>query len=211
MEASRRRRMRLFENTFQITEETRVLDVGGSTEIWQYAHVQPSLTIANLPTALVRTSGAIAQVGADGCMLPFRDKTFDIVFSNSVVEHVGGVERQRAFAREVARVGRQFWVQTPAQSFPVEQHLLVPFVPQLPKKWRAAIVNRITGWEILTRPTEAQRRYYIGHCLNEMRLLGSVELRDLFPGCRVIRERFCGFTKSLIALRADDAVSEAEG
>ncbi len=136
MNVSRTRRMKLFEDTFHIARDTRVLDVVGSMEIWQHAAVMPRLILANLPNALRPHGGGSVQVGADGCLLPFRDGEFDIVFSNSVIEHVGSAENQRAFAGEIARIGRSFWVQTPNQGFPVEQHLMVPFVHQLPKAWR---------------------------------------------------------------------------
>jgi SAM-dependent methyltransferase len=171
-------------------------------DIWEYATVPISLTITNLPSTLRPIDSRILQVGADGCLLPFRDNAFDIVFSNSVIEHVGNLERQRAFAREVARVGRRFWVQTPNRGFPVEQHLLVPFVHQIPKRWQTAVLNRFTGWEYLTRPTEAERQSYVTHFLNDIRLLGPADLHDLFPDAHIVSEKVSGITKSLIAVRA---------
>ena len=75
-------------------------------------------------------------MAGDGRALPFRDEAFDVVFSNSVIEHVGDAASQRRFAREVARVGRAYWVQTPNRWFPVEQHLLTPLVHWLPKSWQ---------------------------------------------------------------------------
>ncbi|MBV9296745.1 MAG: hypothetical protein JO145_14335, partial [Acidobacteriaceae bacterium] len=65
--------MRLFEQTFQISSRTRVLDVGGSPLIWQFAKVQPNLTFLNLPAALQQASNSAHQVAGDGRMLPFRD------------------------------------------------------------------------------------------------------------------------------------------
>ena len=63
-----------------------------------------------------------------------------------MIEHVGDAQSQRRFAREVARVGRAYWVQTPNRWFPVEQHLLTPFVHWLPKPWQRWIVPRFTVW-----------------------------------------------------------------
>jgi len=193
--------MRLFERTFEVTAHTRVLDVGGSARIWQFARVQPRLTIVNLSAALEAVNPSIARVAGDGCMLPFKNRAFDIVFSNSVIEHVGGPAQRERFACEIARVGRSYWVQTPNRRFPVEMHLMLPLVQFLPKSWQRALVRRFTVWQLVAEPSRAQREYYIEHFLNELHLLDARELQALFPDARILRERFLGLTKSLIAVR----------
>jgi hypothetical protein len=192
--------MRLFERTFEISGRTRVLDVGGSPAIWEFLAVRPRVTILNFPTALGPQRAGVDLVAADGCMLPFADQAFDIVFSNSVIEHVGTDAGQRRFAEEIARVGRRYWVQTPDRRFPVEPHLMVPLVHYLPKSWQAVVVKRFTVWQWLIRPTPAQRAYYVDHFLNELHLLGRHELESLFPGATVLSENFLGLSKSLIAV-----------
>jgi hypothetical protein len=198
----RQERMRCFERTFKITPRTRVLDVGGSPSIWQFATVQPRLTIFNLPAAIGPAPESVARVAGDGCMLPFKNKAFDIVFSNSVIEHLGAQSQRERFAAEVARAGRDYWVQTPNRRFAFEMHLMLPLVHHLPKSWQRRIVHRFTIWQVLVRPSRAQRDYYIEHFLNELHLLDAPELQALFPDGRIVRERFFGFTKSLIAVRA---------
>jgi hypothetical protein len=123
------------------------------------------------------------------------------VFSNSVIEHVGDVESQRRFASEVMRVGRAWWVQTPNRRFPVEQHLLTPLIHWMPKGVQRAIVPRWTVWAMLVRPSPDRREFYLRHYLDDVRLLTAAELRALFPGARVIRERFLGWTKSLVVIK----------
>lgn len=194
--------MRRFERTFALTPRTRVLDVGGSPLIWQFASIQPRLTILNLPAALGWAAPAIARVAGDGCMLPFRDAAFDIVFSNSVIEHLGTQSQRERFAQEIARVGRYYWVQTPNRHFPLEMHLMMPIVHYLPKNWQSRIIRRFTIWQLLAEPSRAQREYYIHHVLNELHLLNASELQALFRDGRIVRERFLGLTKSLIAVRA---------
>lgn len=193
--------MRLFERTFQISARTRILDVGGSPPIWNLATVRPQLTIVNLPTAIVPAGPSVARVAADGCLLPFPNAAFDIVFSNSVIEHVGA-HRQQQFASEIARVGRYYWVQTPNRRFPVELHLILPFIHYLPKPLQRAIAERFTIWQLLARPSEAQRRFGIEHFLTELSLLSPRELQSLFPDARILCERFAGLSKSLIAVRS---------
>jgi len=196
----RSRRMRLFERTFQITSTTRVLDVGGSPLIWEFASVRPRLTILNM--GVVEPSPwPIDFVIGDGRMLPFEDGAFDIVFSNSVIEHVGTYADQRRFAEEVARVGRQYWVQTPNRDFPIELHLMLPLVHYLPKSWQRRVVSRFTVWERLVRPSPHMRTFYLEHFLNDLKLLNSRQLAVFFPEANILAERVLGVPKSLIAIR----------
>ena len=195
--------MERFAQEFGITKDTRVLDIGGTPDCWELLPVRPRLVLLNTPRAGEELASAAEWVAGDGRTLPFRDQSFDVVFSNSVIEHVGDAESQRRFAREVMRVGRAWWVETPNRWFPVEQHLLTPFVHWLPKTWQRAMVLRWTVWQTLARVSEDRRRFYVEHYLRDVRLLGAGELREMFPQARVIRERVCGVTKSLVAFRKE--------
>jgi hypothetical protein len=196
--------MQRFARELHITAETRVLDVGGTPETWDMLAVRPRVTLLNTPRTRTELAAASCWVAGDGRALPFRDAAFDVVFSNSVIEHVGDADSQRRFAREVARVGRAYWVQTPNRWFPVEQHLLTPLVHWLPKRWQRWIVPRFTVWSALVRPAPDRREFYVAHYLEDVRLLGASEFAALFPGARLIRERVCGWTKSLVAMRPSE-------
>jgi SAM-dependent methyltransferase len=195
------RRMRQFVEMLQITGDTRVLDVGGTPHNWLMLPEVPRVTLLNMPRASEPVPPGFDWVSADGCALPFRDGAFDVAFSNSVIEHVGNADRQRAFATEVRRVARSYWVQTPDRRAPVETHLLMPGVHWLPRAWQRAIVSRWTVWEMIERPTPDRRQFYIDHYLNDIRLLDARELRELFEDAAIVRERVLGIAKSLIAVR----------
>jgi SAM-dependent methyltransferase len=107
----------------------------------------------------------IGYVQADGCELPFEDGAFDLYFSNAVIEHVGGEERQRAFVAEAVRVATRVFLTTPNRWFPIEVHTRLPLVHWLP-------------------PSAAGRAYELARkpWAKENRLLGPAELRRLFPG-----------------------------
>lgn len=197
----RSRRMREFVKAFRITAETRVLDIGGTPFNWALSPVQPRLTILNMPRASEPVPEGVSWVAADGCALPFKDRAFDVVFSNSVIEHLATWERQQAFASEVARVGVRYYVQTPNRWFPVETHLLTPFVHYLPKRWQAPLVRRWSVWEMVTGIGGERKQFYIEHYLGDVLLLDGTGMRALFPDATVQRERFVGLTKSLIASR----------
>ena len=195
-------RMRRFLAAFSADRQTTVLDVGGTPLNWLLAGARPRVTLVNMPRALEPLPPGFDMVCATGCELPFPDGTFDIVFSNSVIEHIADPADRRRFADEIRRVGRGYWVETPNRWFPVEPHLCTPFLHFLPRRWQDWIVNRGTVWELLERPTPDRREFYIEHYLNDVRLLDAAELSRLFPGARILRERFLGMTKSLIAVQA---------
>ena len=193
-------RMARFQRLLQIGEKTRILDVGGTPGNWSLLAVRPQVTILNLPRA-IEARGSLTWIFADGCQLPFRDKSFDVVFSNSVIEHLGDPSRHEQYAREIARVGVRYFVQTPNRWFPVEPHLLTPLIHFLPRRWQKATIEKFTIWEWIAKPRPAERTFYLEHYLRDIQLLDGRAMRRLFPDAQLIRERFLGLTKSLIAVR----------
>jgi hypothetical protein len=166
--------MRAFAEWGQLTPETRVLDVGGSPAIWDLIRDCPNVTLLNLKAS----DGAFPQVVADATRLPFADNSFDIVFSNSVIEHVNG---HAAFADEVRRVGRSYFIQTPNRSFPLEPHVMTPLVNYLPKRWQRRMYRNFTVWGLLMRPDQA----YVDSFVDETNLLSRRDLIRLFPGATI--------------------------
>ena len=196
----RRERMWQFRNRFRLGAGTKILDVGGVPDTWESVSEDVDVTILNLfaiPWQNRRGYPAITTVVGDGCALPYSDGVFDIVFSNSVIEHLGTAERQQMFATEVRRVGRSLWVQTPSKSFPIESHLLTPFIHYLPVAVRVKLLRRFTTWGLLTRPSPQQVQAFLA----EVRLLSAGEMQALFPDCTIVRERVIGLSKSYIAVR----------
>jgi len=196
----RARRMRRFVRELGVTADSTILDVGGTPLNWSLLRFRPRIVLLNT-TREQRPEPGWTFVAGDGRSLPFRDRSFDIVFSNSVIEHVGEEAEQRRFASEAARVGRQYWIQTPDRHFPVEPHLLTPFLHLLPQRWQAWIARRFTVWAVLVRPTPDRWQFYIEHYLNDIHLLTDSGLRELFPDAQIRHERFLGMSKSLIAER----------
>ena len=108
----RKRRMYRFCKEFNINHTIRVLDVGGSSFNWNFVPVKPKLVLSNISSPKQHELNN-DWVIADGCSLPFKDKTFHLVYSNSVIEHLGKFENQRQFASECIRVGEGYYIQTP--------------------------------------------------------------------------------------------------
>ena len=90
----RGRRIDRFIRGFHVTPATRILDVGGLAETWRLLPQSPRVTLLNTPRTQAELASTPEWVAGDGCSLPFRDHSFDIVFSNSAIEHVGSAARQ---------------------------------------------------------------------------------------------------------------------
>jgi SAM-dependent methyltransferase len=179
---SRRRKLRLFLDEMRPTAETRVLDVGvdevgfgaagGESGCRTHNFFEELYPWRSRITAAGLHEGAgfraqypeIEYVQADGCALPFADASFDISFSNAVIEHVGGADRQRAFVAEAVRVSSRVFLTTPNRWFPVELHTRLPLVHWLPRP----VADH--AYDLVRMPWA-----------KENRLLGPAALRRLFP------------------------------
>lgn len=201
----RAQRFALFVRTLEPRLSDRLLDVGGYP--WGWASV-PRLvaridTLNTKPVAWqpeVPPANDLRVLVGDGRRLDLPDGGYELVYSNSVIEHVGTYADQQAFAAELRRVGRALWCQTPAREFFLEPHYLAPFVHWLPRWLQRRVLRWVTPWGWLTRPSRAE----VERIVNEIRLLSRAEMQALFPDCEILHERFLGlFTKSYIAVRRD--------
>ena len=199
----RRKRFALFVRLLSPRSDQRLIDVGGYPGFWtQHPVLLKSVDTLNVhPVPWDKHSHPeynIQTMVGDGCALVFPDKSYDITFSNSVIEHVGSWERQQAFAGEIRRVGKASWIQTPAFECPIEPHYLAPFVHWLPKSVQRRIVRWLTPWGLLQRPSASE----VNEMVETTRLLKKREVHILFPDCEIYTERLFGFIpKSYVAFR----------
>lgn len=198
----RHRRMRQFYEEMQPSASSHILDVGGKVDTWttESGTTEPfRVTLLNLDSEQGPNPSPerfLFEVG-DARSLVYEDGSFSTVFSNSVIEHVGDFEQQARFASELRRVGDRLWVQTPAFSFPVEPHLIAPFIHWLPRSVQQRLVRHFTFWGWVIKPTPQE----VKEMLDGIRLLSLAEFRQLFPDCRIRKERLFGITKSYVAVR----------
>lgn len=188
-------RLRKFVNFMRVTAATPILDVGGTEFDWRLLPFQPKVVLLNqqLDGAWMRVPWVIG----DACRLPFADQSFPVVYSNSTTEPLFTEENQRLAASEIRRVGRGYFVQTPNRWFPVEPHYLAPLIHYLPKLWQRRLLRNFTVWGILSRPSQE----LCDRDVDEIRLLSVADMKTLFPDAVIIRERFLGMTKSILAVR----------
>jgi hypothetical protein len=198
---NRRRKLALFLEELRPGPKTTIVDVGvGDTGFdtepgvalshnffeAMYPWPERITAVSDVPLqTFAQEFPEVAPVTASGTNLPFADDSFDIAFSNAVLEHVGGRTEQRRFVHELCRVAPKVFVSTPNRRFPVEVHTLVPFLHWLPRRARdrAFAALRRDAWE-------------------GVELLNRRELLGLFPSdaqARVVESRM---TISVVAERS---------
>lgn len=193
---SRRRKFELFQSVFQPGPEDCILDVGASGQPFtgytfeDYYPYLERIVAGGIDPREVRDARRlypkVKYAMFDGCALPFADKSFDIVFSNAVIEHITGEGRQEQFAREIRRVGKSWFVTTPNYWFPLESHYHLPFIQFLPRKAQCAY-NRLFGTAIPKGTLE------------DLALLSARQLQRLFPASRVVKMRVTFWPETLVA------------
>lgn len=203
----RRARMQMFLDLVRTVPRTanrplRVLDLGGTRSYWEalsdlWQDQNFDITIVNLGGETLE-DGLFHLRPGNACNLSeYDDNSFDVVHSNSVIEHVGHWPEMKAMADEVRRLAPHYYLQTPNFWFPLEPHFRTLFWPLYPESWRAAMLMK-------------KRRGYRGPVatldeamenVQTVNLLTAGQMKALFPDARIQRERAFGLTKSIIACR----------
>ncbi len=185
----------------------RILDVGGVEDFWEQAGFPPNchFTILNLDAPAPRHDNVVTIEGDARDLSRFGDKSFDLVFSNSVIEHVGTLDDQRRMADEVRRVARDYFVQTPSFWFPVEPHAVFPIFHWLPVPVRAWLLNHFSLGHLGRRRDAADALAVV----KSIRIMRESELRRLFPDGQMWQEKLFGRTKSLTVYHMPERAVEA--
>ncbi len=230
----RRRRWQVLLEAFPHIGQMRVLDLGGLADAWLDAPQLPrEIVVLNVPAWEERVVRATEQLGegttvhylfGDACDPPeeILGQHFDLVYCNSVIEHVGGHQRRVELANSIHRLADRHWVQTPYRYFPIEAHTLIPGLQFMPMHMRAAVMRRwplghmlkfSRDWpqaEIRAQPPFSTaygsrlQTMDLGYSVvgaQSIELLSKAEMRVYFPDSAILSERVLGIPKSLIAVR----------
>lgn len=185
--------------------EVRIIDLGGEPGYWRLFD-DALLEACDVHITLVNPGGVdeavvgrrFTVIDGDACALPqYADDAFDMVHSNSVIEHVGDWPRMEAFAAECRRLAPAYYVQTPYFWFPIEPHFSAPFFHWRSEQSRArALLRRGHGFS----PKAAD----VGEAMRDVqhaRLLDKTQFHWLYPDAEHVDEKIAGLTKSLMAIR----------
>jgi hypothetical protein len=184
---------------FPDLDQMSVIDLGGSLSTWQRAPVRAKhVHVVNISSPPTEVPDWAEVERGDACALPahIANRRYDLVFSNSVIEHVGGHERRLRFAESVRSLSDRHWVQTPYRYFPIEPHWLFPGLQFLPIAMRARLARR---WPLAYTPGRPKAAVLTTVMWTE--LIDRTQMRHYFPDSQLLSERVAGLTKSLVAVR----------
>lgn len=197
---NRERKWRRFLRTVNPGPEMKVLDVGFQDAQYQAAdnfieeHYQwPSMITAlgiEEPTHFSKRYPDVNVVVYDGSTFPFGDSSFDVVWSNAVLEHVGDRSAQLQFLRECRRVGGTLFLTTPNKRFPIEVHSRLPLIHWLPER---------AFDKLLQAANKGQFADGYMNLLTKRDLLALLEEADI-TNVAVVGNRFLGFTMDYVAI-----------
>lgn len=186
-----------------------ILDLGGRVDYWrrvgfdfletQDVHVVCiNYTKEELYAIEDQHPRLTARVGDATNMAGETDNGYNLVHSNSVIEHVGRFAAMRAFANETRRLAPAYYVQTPYFWFPIDPHWPeLPMFHWMPLSWRQKLLRRFgLGWGGPCKD--------IDHAMRDLEgatLLDWSQMTTLFPDGRIRAERIAGLPKSMIAER----------
>lgn len=178
----------------------RILDVGGTELFWERRNSLEGgdfrITTVNLEATPSRSPYLTSIEGDATNLAKFDASEFDLVFSNSVIEHLFNEESQMAMGHEITRFGLPYWVQTPNYWFPVEPHFHLLGWQWYPRSVRIGLLRRIRCG--MRGPVKD--RGEAAALVDEVRLMSERDLRAAMPGARIYREKFGPLTKSLVAI-----------
>ena len=188
-----------FTRSFPDLDQMSVVDLGGVPHTWMQSPVHPKhVHVLNIEPLDPDVPDWIETDYADACDLPgaIASRRYDLVFSNSVLEHVGGHERRMRFAENAHKLADAHWIQTPYRYFPLEPHWVAPGMQFLPVRARATLAQR---WPLAHVRSTGVKDALDGVLWTE--LIDRTQMRYYFPDSEIRNERLAGLTKSIIAVK----------
>ncbi len=197
---NRHRKWKLFLKELTIEKGIRILDVGFSENeysntdnfIEKHYPFPEMLTALGIerPNKIKKRYPKVSFIQYDGKKFPFKDKEFDICWSNAVIEHVGTNDDQLFFLSEIGRVAKNAFITTPNRNFPVEVHTRTPLLHYLPKKLFDRYLNFI------------DKKWATGDYMN---LLSKNNLRTLLAKAnisdyKIYSNKLVGFTLDFVVI-----------
>ena len=197
----RRKRFVIFREILDsLSQPVKILDLGGTENFWLQMGITESdpYRICILNTEKITTTlKNINYMRGSAADFAEYNIDFDVIFSNSLIEHLGSHGLRKKMADSIISEGKPYFIQTPNYYFPVEPHFLFPCFQYMPRKLKVSLVSNFDmGWYKKTKDKTTA-----GEIIDSVYLLNKNEVAELFPGAEIILEKFLGLNKSVIALK----------
>lgn len=175
-----------------------ILDIGGTQAYWDRMGLNDPeihITLLNLYKEPISDTQRFSSIIGDARNLTdLKDQSIDLIFSNSVIEHLFDLDGQKAMAHEISRVGRSYFIQTPNYYFPIEPHWVFPFFQFFPFSLRVWLTRHFSLGHIGRIPDLHKAQLQV----EEIKLLTPKQFQQLFPEGLLYEERFLGLVKSMV-------------
>lgn len=195
----RSKRLNLFKGFVAgLPKPVKILDIGGTPEFWKDAGLDDAdveITLLNLALVESDLPNVVSIAGDATDLSTFSDKSFDIAFSNSVIEHLFSFHNQQKMAKEAMRVSSFHFIQTPNFWFPIEPHWVFPCFQYLPKPFRIFLTRYFNLGHLKSAGSWIAARQQV----EEIQLLSRSEMVKLFPESKIWEEKMLIFSKSFVA------------
>jgi methyltransferase family protein len=176
-----------------------IVDIGGDYEYWLDFDLGSDVTVklVNLKEPVPLEDKRFSSAFGDARNLDFQDNSFDLVHSNSLIEHVGLWSDMKRTAAEMRRLAPNYYVQTPNFWFPVDPHSRTAFIHWLPLHTRRKmLLKKPRGF--YKKPGDLDAAMIL---VEGTSMLDELQMKNLFPDSKIVKEKVFGLTKSLIAIR----------
>ncbi|MGB3585009.1 MAG: class I SAM-dependent methyltransferase [Tunicatimonas sp.] len=187
-----------------LNKPMKILDIGGTFSYWSKRGFQDNpdyhITLVNIKSKKLSCENIITVEGDATNLVEFPDNHFDLVYSNSVIEHLFTEDNQVKMANEVKRLSKYHFIQTPNLYFPIEPHYLIPFFQFLPFQWRLFIITKTK----LSKGKKVKDIRFAKKNIREKRLLSLKQFKSMFPNSKIYKEKFYGINKSFVAHNLPD-------
>ena len=188
-----------FNKIIDLSSPIKILDLGGTYKFWEdvgfisklVGEVNIKVFLLNLTKENVQHDSFISIQGDATDLSKYSNNEFDIVFSNSLIEHLYTFNNQKKMADEVLRVGKKYFIQTPNRYFPIEPHYFFPFFQFMPFSIKKILMMKTS---IIEGVRHDEHSVWRAH--NVIRLLSKKEIKKLFNDGTIYKENLFGLTKS---------------
>ena len=210
---TRAQRLKLFNDFMKsVSGPVRLIDLGGTVKFWENWGLakQPLLDVTVVNSHELDkchqddpiTLPNIHRLRADVLTLTAEDfAQYDVIFSNSLIEHLPGRQLQRQLAQAIIDSKRPYFMQTPNKRSPVDPHFPRPYVPFF-AAYPRAVQARLLSWSALGSGSAAPSYQAALERLSNYYPLTKRDIRNLFPQARVVMERPMGVPMSIVAMSA---------
>lgn len=183
----------------KLDKPVRILDLGGSDYHWRNSRFRDNknfhITVVNTEQQNIKDMRNLSFIKKDVKDLKFfNDGEYDLIYSNSLFEHINNSDEQKKLAEEIKRIGKHYFIQTPNYYFPLEPHFLFPFFQFLPDSLKQKLIMSYDlGW--YKKQNDEKKAKELA---DSVRLLKKSELKEMFPGCKIYYEKYFLLNKSFI-------------